>query len=1642
MNKTTSFLFAVAMAFSAMSQTVDLRFTGQLSGGSFVCLDSVKVENITRAWSETLVYPDTVLSFTNVGINDVQGGVSSLSAYPNPMGGLTTVSMSLAQSGTVTISVYDLSGRSVAWHSAFLEAGAYAFNVSLEAQQVYLLAVATPTGRQTLKLVNTHGGSSNAVSNLIFTGVAVAKGVTTRPFGMGDAMKYTGYATFDRRKLKSAAKHQCQDGSEDITLVFDEASVMPQGALTGVFSVSQNGRVHFSSGNLQWSATGGMMSTTTHTVAGAGTADGTWRFAPNQWDVIGESNANISSSYNGWIDLFGWGTSGYGNKHPYLIEQRPAFYVNGVNSISGTNYDWGVFNAISNGGDAPDLWRTLTFDEMQYLLFYRHTLSGIIFAKATLENTAGLVLFPDNWDSTAFAINNANDGGADFSVNNIVQSDWISILEPAGCVFLPAAGYRYGTQINDVGVSGNVWLSTYYDERDAHSLRFTGTGMRSFGNFRYCGGSVRLVCDETAILPIVTTDSISNLDDHSARTGGNVVSDGGTPVTERGVCWSTSPNPTIFGNHTTNGTGTGAFTISLSGLSANTVYYLRAYATNRVGTSYGQQMVFTTLDIPTVTTAAMSTIIDTTATGGGRVTFDGNTTVTARGVCWDTTHNPTISGNHTTNGGGTGSFTSILTQLIPSTTYYVRAYATNIIGTAYGAELSFTTLALPSVSTTMASNVSDSGATSGGRVTNDGGTPVTARGVCWSTSQYPTVADSYTIDGSGTGIFTSLLPRLIPGTTYYVRAYATNAIGTSYGAQVNFTTLSMPIVVTVDTSDITDTSLTVSGRVNSEGGLSVTARGFCWDTLPNPTIAGSHSTNGIGLGNYSTHIGGLSMSTVYYVRAYATNALGTSYGTQIMFKTDTLPMVRIDSVTHIADTSINTSGAVYSAGGAAVSVRGVCWSTSPNPTIADSRTIDGNGTGRFNSLITGLAPGTTYYLRPYCSNAVGVSYGNQMVVTTYDLPTVVTTTVHTIINISATAVGNVTADGGTPVTVRGICWDTLQNPTIGGSHTTNGSGLGTFSASMTVLIPGTTYYVRAYATNTIGTAYGQQIAFMAHTTPTVVTDTISNITGTTALCGGTVVLDGDTTVTTRGICWDTLPNPVINGRRTADGSGLGHYSSNMIGLAPNTTYYVRAYATNAHGTVYGAQVSFTTPSVVPTVTTTAASNITSTSATLGGNVTSDGGATVTARGVCWGTSPNPTVSGSHTTNGSGVGTFTSRRTGLTPGTTYYVRAYATNSVGTGYGNQVTFKTSAVVPTVTTAAASNITSTSATTGGNVTSDGGATVTARGVCWSTSPNPTVSGSHTTDGSGTGTFTSRLAGLTPGTYYVRAYATNSAGTGYGNQVTFTTSNTFSVSANDRVVFSPGNLQWSAKNGGSTATTHTVAGGGTAAGTWRFAPNQWDTIGANNRNISSSYSGWIDLFGWGTSGYNNKYPYMTNNTTNLDYGNGTNNISGTNYDWGVYNAIYNPKTQTTDAPGTWRTLTEDELIYLIHDRNTPSGISYAKATVNGVPGLILVPDNWSSSTYALNSTNTSGAAFSANVLTAAQWATLENAGCAFLPAAGRRLGTSVSNVGSSGDYWSTTTESFHNDAYYLNFGGGVSAGIIHYRYYGRSVRLVRTAQ
>ncbi len=193
--------------------------------------------------------------------------------------------------------------------------------------------------------------------------------------------------------------------------------------------------------------------------------------------------------------------------------------------------------------------------------------------------------------------------------------------------------------------------------------------------------------------------------------------------------------------------------------------------------------------IPTLSSLEITDITPSTATSGGNITNDGGSNVTARGVCWSTSSNPTTSNSHTSNGTGTGGFTSLLTGLTEDTTYYVRAYATNSEGAVYGNEEIFKTeinVTLPTVSTNSITNITQTTATSGGNITSDGGSNVTARGVCWTTSQNPTTSDNTTNNGIGIGGFTSLLTGLTEDTTYYVRAYAVNSEGTAYGFQKQF----------------------------------------------------------------------------------------------------------------------------------------------------------------------------------------------------------------------------------------------------------------------------------------------------------------------------------------------------------------------------------------------------------------------------------------------------------------------------------------------------------------------------------------------------------------------------------------------------------------------------------------------------------------------------------------------------------------------------------------------------------------------------------------------------------------------------------------------------------------------------------------
>jgi hypothetical protein len=307
-------------------------------------------------------------------------------------------------------------------------------------------------------------------------------------------------------------------------------------------------------------------------------------------------------------------------------------------------------------------------------------------------------------------------------------------------------------------------------------------------------------------------------------------------------------------------------------------------------------------------------------------------------------------------------------------------------------------------------------------------------------------------------------------------------------------------------------------------------------------------------------------------------------------------------------------------------------------------------------------------------------------------PILTTNSISNITTTSCSAGGNITSDGGSAITARGIVWSKNQNPTIIDSKIINGIGTGTFTSSITTLTANTTYYVRAFATNSKGTAYGNQLSFqtpITNSTPTLTTTEMSSITATSASGGGNITTDGGATITARGIVWSTSQNPTLTNTKTINGSGIGNFNSSLASLSENTTYYVRAYATNSNGTYYGNQVSFKTinsnANTTPTITTSAINSITSTTASGGGNITTDGGAAITSRGVVWSTSQNPTTSNSKTSNDSGIGTFSSSISMLSANTTYYVRAYATNSKGTYYGNQVVFSTATTtnIPTTST-----------------------------------------------------------------------------------------------------------------------------------------------------------------------------------------------------------------------------------------------------------------------------------------------------------------------------------------------------------------------
>jgi uncharacterized protein (TIGR02145 family) len=419
---------------------------------------------------------------------------------------------------------------------------------------------------------------------------------------------------------------------------------------------------------------------------------------------------------------------------------------------------------------------------------------------------------------------------------------------------------------------------------------------------------------------------------------------------------------------------------------------------------------------------------------------------------------------------------------------------------------------------------------------------------------------------------------------------------------------------------------------------------------------------------------------------------------------------------------------------------------------------------RINYLLTTLLISTFALLFTNCKEEI-----------VPQVPTVITFPVSDIDHQSATCGGSVTSE--TAITKRGICWSsTNQIPTTNDSISNDGNEAGSFSCYIQNLKSDSVYYIRAYAINNVGTGYGSVMKIKTKKAlVNVVTLPITEISLSSATGAAQVTFDKGVIVSERGLCWSTLPIPTINDGKITAGQGEGSFTSVLSPLTSSTTYFVRAYAISNNITYYGSIISFKTRQIALNVTTLTINEVTQTTAKCGGIASCTISSSITARGVCWSTSENPTINDSKTNDGVGDGSFSSYVTNLAGNTTYYLRAYATNSEGTTYGSTMTFKTGPTVPTLSTLAVNNIGVASAKCDIKILNNGGLTISAYGVCYATKPNPTISDNYTSSSVINDNSTHTMTGLTAYTkYFVRAYATNSAGTAYGNELEFITSGT----------------------------------------------------------------------------------------------------------------------------------------------------------------------------------------------------------------------------------------------------------------------------
>lgn len=522
-------------------------------------------------------------------------------------------------------------------------------------------------------------------------------------------------------------------------------------------------------------------------------------------------------------------------------------------------------------------------------------------------------------------------------------------------------------------------------------------------------------------------------------------------------------------------------------------------------------------ETPTVTVESVSEIKFNSALLHGTVVSVGSDKITRYGFCWSEKSTPTIEDNFSNLGdcSTAEAFESIANNLKSETKYYFRAYAENNVGLVYSEKtLSFTTTGLPSlpgVSTGSVENVTANTARAKGTLTSLGNVDkITHYGHVWGLSAKPTLEDAKYSDlgeATTTSSFVSDVSELSSHTTYYIRAYATNEKGTSYGEDITFVTSKEDAKVsTSEVTEIVHNAATCGGVITQTGGHTITEKGVCYGKNAFPTVNDSKQVaTSEKDASFSCRITGLEKETTYHVRAYVKTSDNTLfYGDDLSFKTTKeveLPTLSSVTISNIQTTSATFVGTIISDGESEITECGFCWSDVAEPTVTDNIVNCDPQSADMGKNITSLKEGTTYYVRSFAKNAMGIAYSETATFSTKAVtkPTVGNIRIENVGRTTAYAYADIIDSGNTEVMEVGFCWSTTSNPSTYDNKVICTSEQN-FSAKLTGLPPLSTVYVRAYAINSKGTGYSDDVSITTIDTDTDVWDGISCA---TAFGGGT-----------------------------------------------------------------------------------------------------------------------------------------------------------------------------------------------------------------------------------------------------------------------------------------------------------------------------------------------------------------------------------------------------------------------------------------------------------------------------------------------------------------------------------------------------------